>query len=81
MLLKGVRTLTQKEFFRINCSAAYFNLQLTLIIIRLHKRENGTPTSAIDSRIKYNGEETKYKSFAAKDTVKERYPKCHFLAI
>jgi hypothetical protein len=24
---------------------------------------------------KYNGEETKYKSFAAKDIAKERYPR------
>jgi hypothetical protein len=28
-----------------------------------------------NSEIKYNGEETKYKSFAVKDTVKGRYHK------
>jgi hypothetical protein len=42
---------------------------------------NSNRVAAIDSRIKYNGEETKYKSFVANDTVKERYPKYHFLAI
>jgi hypothetical protein len=31
----------------------------------------------MDSR--YNGEETKYKSFAAKDTAKERYNKYYKL--
>jgi len=32
-----------------------------------------------NSKIKYNGEETKYKSFVAKDTAKERYPKLLFV--